>query len=82
MEMLLSRHLADRRIFPAIDLARSGTRKEEQLLDEKSLAASYEIRRTLLDKDPERGLERLLEVMTKTSSNREFIDSFDSRSIR
>ncbi len=82
MEMLLSRHLADRRIFPAIDLARSGTRKEEQLLDEKNLAASYEIRRTLLDKDPERGMERLLEVMSKTGSNKEFIDSFDSRRFR
>ncbi len=82
MEMLLSRSLADRRIYPAIDLARSGTRKEEQLLDEKTLAANYEIRRTMLDKQPERGMERLLEVMGKTKDNNEFIGSFDGRRIR
>ncbi len=82
MEMLLSRNLADRRIYPAIDLARSGTRKEEQLLDEKSLAASYEIRRTLIDRDPQRGMERLLEVMGKTKDNNEFVGSFDGRRIR
>ena len=73
MEIMLSRWLANKRIWPAIDLNESGTRKEELLLDPESLAVSQNIRRTLLNRGPERAMESLLEAMGKTKTNAEFV---------
>lgn len=79
MEIVLSRELANRRIWPAIDLQQSGTRKEEKLLSPEALAVSYKIRRTLLDKDPIRGMESLTAALAKFPTNAEFLKSFDER---
>ncbi len=68
MEIHLSRDLAERRVFPAIDIYRSGTRKEELLLGEQELACSYAIRRTFAK---ENATELLFELMKKTKSNEE-----------
>jgi transcription termination factor Rho len=73
MEIMLSRKLADRRIWPAIDLQQSGTRREELLLDEATLKASTAIRRTLTDRDPIEAMERLTAALMKCSTNDEFV---------
>lgn len=73
MEIVLTRELANRRIWPAIDLQRSGTRKEELLLTPEALAVSHQIRRNLPDKAAERGMTVLLDEMLKCTSNAEFI---------
>ena len=74
MEIHLSRDLAEKRVFPAIDLYRSGTRKEELLLDEKELNCSYKVRRIL---SRENATEGLFEMMKKTKDNDEFIAKTD-----
>ncbi len=73
MEIMLSRSMADRRIWPAIDLHASGTRKEDKLLTPEALELSYRIRRTIIDRDPLRSMEQLLEAMGKFESNEAFI---------
>ncbi len=73
MEIMLTRSLANRRVWPAIDLQQSGTRKEELLLTKEALEASYQIRRNLGDKDPEQSLLLLLDAMQKHPSNAAFI---------
>ncbi len=72
MELILSRELSERRIFPAIDLYRSGTRKEELLLTEEELEASYQVRR-YLDKDLNAS-QNLLDMLKKTKTNKEFTE--------
>ena len=69
MELTLDRNLANQRIFPALDIASSGTRKEEKLLDEKSLAGARAIRRHLMNMPPAQAIKSLLEVMSKQKSN-------------
>ena len=68
-ELLLSRELADRRIYPAIDLSGSSTRKEELLLDDDALRVSQAMRRQLADVSPADAMNELLGVMRKTRSN-------------
>ncbi|MEE8148607.1 MAG: transcription termination factor Rho, partial [Longimicrobiales bacterium] len=68
-ELLLSRELADRRIYPAIDLNGSATRKEELLLDDSSLAVSRAMRRQLAGVSAADAMNELLGVMRKTRSN-------------
>ena len=75
MEVNLDRHIADKRIFPAIDINRSSTRKEELLLSEEELNRVYLLRNFLSDMPPAEALEFLLERMKRTDSNREFLDS-------
>jgi transcription termination factor Rho len=80
MELTLDRRLSERRVFPAIDITRSSTRREELLLDEKTLHAVVVLRRmfatlTEQDKDTVEATDRLIAQMRKTSSNEEFIDS-------
>ncbi|MDQ3388765.1 MAG: transcription termination factor Rho [Gemmatimonadota bacterium] len=75
MEIALDRHIADKRIFPAIDLNRSGTRKEELLLSETELARIYLLRNFLSDMPPAEAIEFLLSRMKKTRTNQEFLDS-------
>ncbi len=70
MEIILSRQLSERRIFPAIDLYRSGTRKDELLLNEKELEASYSVRR-YLDRD-DNASYNLLDMLKRTQNNEEF----------
>ena len=72
-ELVLSRELADRRIYPAIDLKASATRKEELLLSPQALRFSRVMRRKLSDAMPAQAMEELLRVIAQTRSNDEFI---------
>lgn len=74
MELHLDRKLQERRIFPAIDINKSGTRKEELLQSEKELAAVYKIRRELLGNTTVDVLENLITNLLKTKNNDEFVD--------
>jgi len=75
MEVVLDRHIADKRIFPAIDINRSGTRREDLLLDEAELNRVYLLRNFLSDMPPAEALEFLLDRMRRTETNKEFLDS-------
>ena len=77
-EIILDRRLSDRRIFPAIDLNRSGTRKEELLLDGDVLNRVFLLRKLLSDYNPIEAIEFLLDKMRGTKSNREFMASMNS----
>ncbi len=72
MELVLDRKIADRRIFPAIDIQRSGTRKEELLLEKDELNRVYLLRNFLADMPPAEAIEFLLQRMGRTKNNREF----------
>lgn len=74
MELVLDRKLSERRIFPAIDLARSSTRREDLLLTDKELAACDIIRKALSGLKNEEAAERILDLFVKTKNNREFVD--------
>ncbi len=71
-ELVLDRRLADRRIFPAIDINKSGTRKEELLLDKDELNRVYLLRNFLADMPVVEAMEFLLERMKRTKTNKEF----------
>ena len=73
MELHLERKLADKRIFPAIDITRSGTRKEELLLDPEELKRIWVLRKVLNDMNPGDAMELLKEKIAKTKSNPEFL---------
>ncbi len=72
MELVLDRRLAERRIFPAIDILRSGTRKEELLVSQEELSRMWLLRKYLADKTPIEGMEFILDKMDGTKSNKEF----------
>ena len=73
MEVHLDRKLADRRVFPAIDIIKSGTRKEEMLLSKDDLQRVYVLRRVLTSLSPTEAMELLLSKMSKTRSNADFM---------
>ena len=75
MEINLDRKLSDRRVFPAVDLARSGTRKEELLLSKKELDRAWVLRKVLQQMSPVEALELLRDKMVKTANNEEFLNS-------
>jgi transcription termination factor Rho len=72
MELVLSRKVADRRVFPAIDIHKSGTRKEELLFDKDELNRVYLLRQFLGDMPEVEGIEFLLKQMGRSKHNREF----------
>ena len=72
-ELHLDRRLADRRVYPAIDVTRSGTRKEELLLDPEEQKRMWVLRRILNDMNPIEAMELLKEKLKKTGSNAEFL---------
>jgi transcription termination factor Rho len=74
MEVVLDRRLADRRVWPAIDIQQSGTRKEERLLDPQTLARVTLLRRSLAGMRPVEAMEALVRQMAKSPTNREFLD--------
>jgi transcription termination factor Rho len=78
MELVLDRRLSDRRLFPAIDINKSGTRKEELLLTEMELNRVYILRKFLSDLTPVEAMEFLLERMRGTKSNEEFLKNMSS----
>ena len=73
MELRLSRQLAERRIFPAIDLNASGTRREELLFGPEELRIMWKLRRVLGTLDQQQGLELVLDKLKETQSNAEFL---------
>ncbi|HEY1622739.1 MAG TPA: transcription termination factor Rho [Streptosporangiaceae bacterium] len=73
MELRLRRELADKRLFPAVDVDASSTRKEEILLSPDELKIIWQLRRVLHALDPQQALELLMEQMRKTKSNAEFL---------
>ena len=75
MELALDRKLSEKRIFPAIDVLRSGTRREELLLDENSLRMVWTMRRMLSAVGPNEGIELLMQRLGKTANNAEFLVS-------
>ncbi|MFQ5599979.1 MAG: transcription termination factor Rho [Candidatus Krumholzibacteriia bacterium] len=74
-EIVLERSLAEARIFPAINLPASGTRKEERLYGAEEVARITQLRRVLVDRDPRAAMESLLELMNKHSTNEELLES-------
>ncbi|MCA8948295.1 MAG: transcription termination factor Rho, partial [Planctomycetes bacterium] len=76
MELVLNRQLAERRIFPAIDIELSGTRKEELLLGPENTKRLYTLRRVLARMNALDAMPLLIDRLMKTDSNQEFLDSF------
>ena len=77
MELHLDRRMVDKRIWPAIDVNRSGTRKEELLLDPEELRRIYILRKVLSDMNPVEAMELLTNRMARTKSNAEFLMSMN-----
>ena len=75
MELVLDRKLSDRRMYPAFDIVRSGTRKEELLLDRKSLGRMWILRKLLNDMKVLEAMEFMQDRMKRTKSNAEFLDT-------
>jgi transcription termination factor Rho len=75
MEMILDRKLQERRIFPAIDIPKSGTRRDDLLLAEDELEAINIIRKALNGLKPEESADRILDMFSKTRNNQEFVNT-------
>lgn len=74
MEIHLDRRLSEKRIFPAVDIVRSGTRREELLLSQKELEGVYAIRKNLSEGRPDKVTELIINNLMRTNSNDEFLD--------
>ncbi len=78
MELVLDRRLTDRRIYPSIDILKSGTRKEELLISKENISRLWVLRKFVSDQTPVGAMEFLLEKMRLTDTNQEFLDSMQS----
>jgi len=74
MELVLDRNLSERRIFPAIDLPRSSTRRDDLLLSQSELEASYLMRKALNGMRSDEAVERIIDLFVKTKNNKEFVE--------
>jgi len=82
MEVHLDRKLQERRIFPAIDIYKSGTRKEDLLLSEEEKEVSFAIRNTMYREGNIEGITgNLINMLSKTKDNKEFIGTFEKSNI-
>ena len=77
-ELVLDRKLADRRTYPAIDINKSATRREEMLLEETTLNRMYILRKVLAPLSPVDSMEFLLDKIKRTDSNAQFLESMNS----
>src|SRR6202041_1386416 len=77
MELHLDRRLVDKRVWPAIDVNRSGSRKEELLLEPEDLRRVYILRKVLSDMNPVEAMELLTNRMARTKSNTDFLQSMN-----
>ena len=75
MELTLDRNISNQRIYPALNIAECGTRKEEILLNEKQLLASRNIRRHLMNMQPVQGMKTLLEILGKHKTNQDLFNT-------
>ncbi len=73
MELILDRKLSDRRLFPSIDIPKSGTRKEEKLFDPRHISAIHKLRREMIDLNPIEAMETLTGALKKYKTNEEFL---------
>ena len=78
MELVLDRELSDRRVYPAINILKSGTRREDRLTGRKDLSRIWLLRKLLSEMSNVESVEFLLEKLQRTKSNREFLDSMSS----
>jgi transcription termination factor Rho len=78
MEIILDRKLVDKRTFPAIDIQRSGTRKEELLIPKEDLARVWVLRKVLNPLSPVEAMELLIDKLGKTRSNSEFLSNMSA----
>ena len=78
MELVLDRRLSDRRIFPSIDINKSGTRKEELLLTKEELSRIWILRKFINEMNIIEGMEFLLDKMRETKDNKDFLRSMSS----
>jgi len=77
MEVCLDRRLVDKRVWPAVDVNASGTRKEELLRTEDELKKVYMLHKVLSDMNPVEAMELLTARMAKSKSNEDFLDSMN-----
>src|SRR3546814_9152672 len=77
-EIILDRKLADKRTWPAIDITRSGTRKEELLVDKPTLSKMWVLRRILMQMGPVDAMEFLVDKLKHSKSNADFFDALNS----
>jgi transcription termination factor Rho len=78
MELVLDRRLSDRRIFPSLDVNKSGTRKEELLLSREELSRLWILRKLLNEMNMIEGMEFLLDRMGETKDNKDFLRAMNS----
>ncbi len=78
MEMVLDRKIADRRVYPAMDIFKSGTRKEDLLIDSKDLAKIWVLRKYLSDYSPIEAMEFLIDKLGKTKDNQQFLGAMNT----
>jgi len=78
MELVLDRKIAEKRIYPAIDIFKSGTRKEDLLLDKKVLNKVWVLRKYLSDYSPNEAMEFLIDKLGKTKSNEQFLGAMNA----
>ncbi|MBS5952166.1 MAG: transcription termination factor Rho, partial [Clostridium sp.] len=82
MEVHLDRKLQERRIFPAIDIYKSGTRKEDLILSEEEKEVAYSIRKVMYrDGNVENVTEKLINMLSRTKNNKEFVAAFSKSEI-
>ena len=74
MELVLDRKLQEKRIFPAIDIAKSGTRREDLLLTQEEQEAVYSMRKALNGLRPDEAVDNILNMFARTDNNREFVE--------
>ena len=74
MELVLDRKLQEKRIFPAIDIAKSGTRREDLLLTTEEQEAVYSMRKALNGLRPDEAVDNILNMFARTENNREFVE--------
>ena len=78
MELVLDRELSDKRIYPSININRSGTRREEKLLSNRDLSRIWVLRKLLAEMKTKEAMQFLLERLSRTKTNREFLDTMSS----
>jgi transcription termination factor Rho len=75
---VLDRKVADKRVFPAVDITKSGTRKEELLVDKATLSKMWVLRRVLMPMGPMDGLEFLISKLKESKNNHDFFESMNT----
>ena len=78
MELVLDRDLSEKRIYPSIDIRKSGTRREDKLMRPKDLSRIWVLRKLLSDMSSAEAMDFLLDKLKRTKNNREFFDSMNN----